>query len=110
MPHVRFIRALLEFCHILAEGKRDMREIYHTTLKHYFHQKLIHVRMERKLTQAAMAELLEMDNRSYVDLDHGKTCCSATTFALYLIYVCEDVAEFLRELRDAFEAEGKHVA
>ena len=35
-------------------------------------------------------------------LDHGKTCCSAVTLALFLVYVCEDSQEFLEELRHAF--------
>ena len=55
------------------------------------------------LTQAEMTEKLSMDDRSYIDLDHGKTCCSAVTLALFLVYVCEDVHEFLEELRHAFE-------
>lgn len=50
-----------------------------------------------------MAEKLAMDERSYIDLDHGKTCCSAVTLALFLIYVCEDVGKFLLELKNALE-------
>ena len=45
-----------------------------------------------------------MDDRSYIDLDYGKTCCSAVTLSLFLIYVSEDVNAFLEELRYAFEA------
>lgn len=87
-----------------------MRKIYRTALKRCFHRSLIRSRMTMDLTQAAMAERLAMDERSYVDLDHGKTCCSATTLALFLVYVCEDVYGFLEELRTAFEADTDQVA
>ncbi len=41
--------------------------------------------------------------RSYIDLDHGKTSCSAVTLVLYLIYVCDEPQAFLDELKVAFE-------
>ena len=78
-----------------------MRKIYRNVLKNHFHIHLIHYRDEKGLTQAEMAEKLSMDDRSYIDLDHGKTCCSAVTLALFLVYVCEDVQVFLEELRHA---------
>lgn len=80
-----------------------MRKTYHFVLKHHFHDNLLHTRDRLGLTQAAMAERLAMDDRSYIDLDHGKTCCSATTLALFLIYVCDDAGQFLDALRQAFE-------
>ena len=80
-----------------------MRRIYHNVLKRQFHIRLVRIRAINGLTQSEMAEKLSMDDRSYVDLDHGKTCCSAVTLALFLVYVCDDVHEFLEELRHAFE-------
>lgn len=46
-----------------------------------------------------MATLLIMDDRSYADLDHGNSCCSALTLVLYLIYCCDDPMAFLENLR-----------
>ncbi len=83
-----------------------MRKAYRAILKHCFYNALIHTRTATGLTQAQMAEKLCIDERSYVDLDHGKACCSAITLALFLVYVCEDVAGFLEELRYAFDAEA----
>lgn len=80
-----------------------MRRIYRNALKHHFHIQLIHIRAVTGLTQSEMAEKLAMDERSYIDLDHGKTCCSAVTLALFLVYVCDDVQGFLEELRHALE-------
>ena len=79
-----------------------MRRIYRNILKKQFHLQLIHIRETNGLTQSQMAEKLSMDDRSYIDLDHGKTCCSAVTLALFLVYVCHDVQKFLEELCRAF--------
>ena len=79
-----------------------MRRTYRDILKQHFHIHLVHIRTANSLTQSEMAEKLSMDDRSFIDLDHGKTCCSAVTLALFLVYVCEDVEEFLEELRRAF--------
>ena len=79
-----------------------MRRIYRNVLKNHFHVHLVQIRTANGLTQSEMAEKLSMDDRSYIDLDHGKTCCSAVTLALFLVYVCEDVHTFLEELRHAF--------
>jgi len=62
---------------------------------------------ECRTTQSKMAERLAMDERSYIDLDHEKTCCSAITLALFLVYICADVDAFLKELRCAFEFESE---
>jgi len=80
-----------------------MRKHYHTILKSCFHSNLVRTRKANALTQSQMAELLAMDDRSYIELDHGRNCCSATTLALYLIYCCHDPWDFLGELKDAIE-------
>lgn len=51
-----------------------------------------------------------MASRTYVDLDHGKTCCSGLTLALFLIYTCPDPMKFLEELRYALEESDKKTA
>lgn len=86
-----------------------MRKTYQVILKCVFCEKLTRDRSRLGLTQSQMAEKLAMDDRSYIDLDHGKTCCSAVTLALYLVYVCEDVFGFVEDLRNAFET-GKNRA
>ena len=87
-----------------------MRKQYIQVLKTFFNQKLFHSRVALGITQEEMAERLAMACRTYVYLDHGKTCCSALTLALYLIYICEDPLKFLEELRYAFENEVNRAA
>ena len=57
-----------------------------------------------------MANQLIMDDRSYINLDHGKSGCSALTLALYLIYCSDDPVKFLDELKAALENDENHVA
>ena len=70
----------------------------------------MHTRSRLNLTQSEMAEKLVMDERSYIDLEHGKSCCSAVTLALFLIYVCDDIVSFLGDLRIAFDNEFDQAA
>ena len=87
-----------------------MRKHYLKILKSFFHDKLFYTREALGISQEEMAHRLAMAARTYVDLDHGKTSCSALTLALFLIYVCADPIAFLEELRDAFEIADNKVA
>ena len=87
-----------------------MRKHYMKVLKSFFHDKLFYTRAALGITQEEMAHRLSMAARTYVDLDHGKTSCSALTLALFLIYVCADPLAFLEELRDAFETTNNKAA
>ena len=87
-----------------------MRKEYTKALKTVFHENLFRTRSDLGITQEEMAYKLAMASRTYVDLDHGKTCCSALTLSLFLIYICADPLGFLEELRDAFERENSRAA
>ena len=87
-----------------------MRKQYTQVLKVFFHQKLFRSRVDMGITQEEMAYRLSMASRTYIDLDHGRTCCSALTLALFLIYICTDPIVFLEELREAFENESNQAA
>ncbi len=80
-----------------------MRKYYTAILKKLLHTHLLRNRDALGISQEEMAHRLMMASRTYVDLDHGKSCCNALTLALYLIYICPDPAAFLRELRSALE-------
>lgn len=84
-----------------------MRRHYEKILKVFFHERLFRRRGDLGITQEEMADKLAMANRTYVDLDHGRSCCSALTLALFLIYICDDPLLFLEELRNAFEEDDQ---
>lgn len=87
-----------------------MRKHYTQVLKEFFHKKVFSARSELGISQEEMAYRLAMASRTYNDLDQGKTCCSAVTLALFLIYICTDQSRFLEELRHAFESDGSQAA
>ncbi len=80
-----------------------MRKHCTNILRDLLHDHLIRNRDALGISQEEMAHRLMMAARSYVDLDHGKSGCSALTLALYLIYICPDPEAFLLELRCALE-------
>lgn len=87
-----------------------MRKQYVKVLNSFFHEKLFHRREALGISQEEMAHRLAMASRTYVDLDHGKTGCSALTLALFLIHICADPLAFLEELRHAFENSDREAA
>lgn len=87
-----------------------MRKHYKEILKTFFHTKVSQARYDMEISQEEMAYRLAMACRNYVDLDNGKTCCSAVTLALFLIYICKNPVAFLEELRHAFEADSDKAA
>ena len=87
-----------------------MRKFYENTLKKCFHNSLFRTRVDLGLTQAQMADRLIMDNRSYIELDHGNSNCSALTLAMYLAFCCRDPMGFLEEFRRQIESAKEPVA
>ena len=79
--------------------KKALQEIFPVELKQY--------RIKRELTQEAMARLLMVSVRSYIDLEHGVTFPSALTLANYLLLLSEEEQEdLLRRLRSGIENEA----
>lgn len=75
-----------------------MRNTYHRLIREYFCRMIFEYRMQEDLTQLQMAERLCMDERSYIDLEHGKNGCSVVTLILYLIFECPDSDAFLMDM------------
>lgn len=84
-----------------------MRKFCEDLLKEFFHQHLIRTREKLAWTQAEMAKILEMDERSFIELDHGNSGCSGLTLALYLSYCCDDPMQFLEDFKATYEKETR---
>ena len=80
-----------------------MREAYQAALKSVLHVQITQYRDRMGLTQAQMAEILLMDVRSYIDLDHGKSMCGTLSFVLFLLYCCQDRDALLQSIQMAFD-------
>lgn len=57
---------------------------------------LYDTRQRLELTQEEMSELLDINVRSYIYLEHGDYMCSTRTLLLYLLRCREDAAGFLQ--------------
>lgn len=75
-----------------------MRKTYQRLIREYFCRMIFEYRIQEDLTQLQMAERLCMDERSYIDLEHGKNGCSVVTLVLYLIFECPDSDAFLLDM------------
>ena len=79
--------------------KKALQEIFPVELKQY--------RINKGLSQEAMARLLMVAARSYRDLEHGVTFPSALTLANYMLLLTEKEQEdLLRRLRSGVENEA----
>ena len=79
--------------------KKALQEIFPVELKQY--------RIKKGLSQEAMARLLMVAARSYIDLEHGVTFPSALTLANYMLLLSEKEQEdLLRRLRSGVENEA----
>ena len=87
-----------------------MRKQCEQILKNLFHETLVNTRYQVELTQEQMAAILMMDVRSYVELDHGNSGCSALTLCLFLVFVCEKPGEFLDKFKVYAERRRSNVA
>lgn len=87
-----------------------MRSYLKSILNQFFHARLVEIRNALELTQAEMANILVMDERSFADLDEGKTGCSTLTFVLFLVYCCPNPLAFLYDLRIEMETGAKRLS
>ena len=89
-----------------------MREIIRLVFRDIMMRRLKDTRVEMHLSQSKFAGRLLMDPRSYADLEHGVSCCSALTLIIYLAFFCENVPGFIDDIRkailDAYKQHGDH--
>ena len=79
-----------------------MRDKMELILKKAFRTQALKLRYKKGLTQAKMAELLEMSDRAYSDIESGHYACGTLT-AILLLLQMEDREEFLKELDEEFK-------
>jgi len=65
---------------------------------------MLKTRKELGWTQAQMAEKLELDLRSYSNVENDKSLCSTMTLMLYLQYICPDANQLLQEIKVEMDA------
>ncbi len=81
-----------------------MKSIYYSMLRSMIAKHMLKTRKELGWTQAQMAEKLELDLRSYSNVENDKSLCSTMTLMLYLQYICPDVNQLLQEIKVEMDA------
>lgn len=76
-----------------------MKEECYEELKDFLAKRMRKERKELGMTQAKMAEALDLDLRSYNNVENGRSLCSTVTFLLYLLNVCPDSDGLLEEIK-----------
>lgn len=76
----------------------DTADTYTDSLRSFMSADFRATRKGLGLTQEQMAGLLEIDPRSYADLEHGKSLCCTRVFLLYLFRCKAEQEPFLEEI------------
>lgn len=79
-----------------------MRNEMEAVLKEAFKELALKTRYERGLTQNKMSRALVMSERSYEDIERGKTGCGALTVILLLMEI-DNPIYFLNDLRNKLQ-------
>ena len=80
-----------------------LKEQYQKMLKSIMHDQLGKARERMNMSQVEFSEMLMIDPRSYLELEHGNNLCSTLVFVLFAIYCCDDADALLAEIKDGFE-------
>lgn len=94
----------------MEESTKMNRTEMQNVLKSFLHEQLVKTRFQLGLTQEEMAEILAMDTRSYIELDHGNNACGTLTLILFLLYCCDDPNKLLDELRKLLEGDASYAS
>ena len=89
-----------------------MRNEMEAILKEAFRELALKTRYERGLTQNKMSRALVMSERSYEDIERGKTGCGALTAVLLLMEIDNPILflnSLRRKLEKAYEMAGAPV-
>ncbi len=74
------------------------------SLKNYFKNEFACKRAELGLSQEEMAENLNISLRSYSDLEHGKYCCSLSSFINYVNNCDADKDKLFADFAEIFKS------
>lgn len=75
-------------------------------LRSFMAERFLRTRDELKLTQTEFASELNIDRRTYIDLEHRKNMCCAVTLLHYLCYHCKDPIEVLNGCKKILDKYG----
>ena len=81
----------------------------HSVFKEVITEHIKATRKELGLTQAEMATKLQIDLRTYCNIESGRSLCGKMTLLMYLVYICPDVNGLLENIKNRKEEKEKIV-
>lgn len=81
--------------------RQDFRRKFHYEMRRYMRTYFIRLRGKMELTREQMAELLQMDTRTYADKENGTDLCGLITF-IALLRICPDKSGLLNDVLKIF--------
>lgn len=81
----------------------ELLDAYTKPLRYFMAADFKATRKAMKLSQLKMSELLDIDLRSYANLEHGESLCSTRVFLRYVFRCKEDTALFMEKIRQVME-------
>ena len=79
-----------------------MRDELNAVLKDYLQMRLQRIKCERNFTQADMADILQMDRRTFAAIIRGEHSLGGLSLALYFTFLADDSGAEMIELRRLF--------
>ena len=81
----------------------------HSVFKEVITEHIKKTRKELGLIQAEMAAKLQIDLRTYCNIESGRSLCGTMTLLMYLLYICPDVNGLLDEIKNRKDEKEKNV-
>ncbi len=88
----------------------ELLDAYAEPLRSFMAADFKATRKELGITQLKMAELLDIDLRSYANLEHGKSLCSTPVLLRYICFCMEDPSPYLKHIKQIMESSGQMLA
>ena len=83
---------------------------YTVLLRGFLTEQIKTYRRARRITQEAMAEALRISTRYYIDVEHGRSGCSAATLMFFLLLLPdEELLRLCAAFRRMVDEEDAHV-
>lgn len=78
----------------------EILDAYAEPLRAFLSADFYATRKAMDLTQLEMAEMLDIDLRSYSSLEHGDSLCSTRVFLRYILRCKQDRAQFIQKIEE----------
>ena len=88
----------------------EILDAYTEPLRSFLAADFYATRKAMDLTQMEMADILDIDPRSYSSLEHGESLCSTRVFLRYILRFKKDRAQFMESIENVLKEADSHMS